>query len=49
MAAPKNCETTKKGMSDSLIPEKLSVKLRPNVTAGLANLVDDVNQYPAVI
>ena len=35
---------TKKGMSTSLMPEKLSVKLRPNVTAGLAKLVDEVKE-----
>ena len=34
---------------DGLIPLKLSVNILPIVTAGFAKLVDEVNQYPAVI
>ena len=32
------------GAEDGLIPAKVSVRVRPIVTAGLAKLVDDVNQ-----
>jgi hypothetical protein len=35
------------GISAGRIPEKLSVNARPMVTAGLAKLVDAVNQLAA--
>ena len=35
----------KAGASIGRMPENVSVKLRPNVTAGLAKLVEEVNQY----
>ena len=31
------------------IPAKVSVSMRPIVTAGFAKLVDDVNQYAAAM
>src|SRR5436190_11052534 len=37
------------GASAGRIPAKLSVAARASVTAGLANDVDDVNQYAAVM
>jgi hypothetical protein len=36
-------------MSEGRMPEKVDVKARAKVTAGLANDVDDVNQYAAVM
>ena len=39
----------KAGMCTGMIPENVSVSERAMVTAGLANDVDDVNQYPAVM
>ena len=42
--APSNCETMNIGASAGAIPEKLFVMLRAIVIAGLAKLVDEVNQ-----
>jgi hypothetical protein len=39
-----NCAATKRGTDAIAIPEKLSVRERPRVIAGLAKLVDDVNK-----
>ena len=39
----------KAGAFNTAIPEKVSVKLRAIVTAGLAKDVEAVNQYPAVM
>ena len=44
-----NWTKMKKGTADGAMPEKLSVNILARVTAGLAKLVDDVNQYPAEI
>lgn len=42
--APASC-ATKKGTSDpGAIPQKVSVKVLANVTAGLENAVEEVNQ-----
>src|SRR2546423_15513166 len=35
------------GADDHLIPAKVLLRVRPMVTAGLAKLVDEVNQYAA--
>jgi DNA-binding protein H-NS len=43
-SVPANCATINIGASLGAIPEKLSVKLRAMVMAGLAKLVDEVNQ-----
>ncbi len=43
-SAPSNCEKMNIGASAGAIPEKLLVMLRPIVIAGLAKLVDEVNQ-----
>jgi len=37
------------GASMGRIPENVSVRLRAMATAGLAKLVDAVNQYPAAM
>ena len=42
--APASCASTKAGTSTGRIPAKLSLKARASVTAGLAKLVDEVNQ-----
>ena len=39
----------KPGACAGMMPEKVSVRLRATVTAGLAKEVDEVNQYPAVM
>jgi hypothetical protein len=39
--------TTKPGTDAGAIPAKVSLKMRPMLTAGLANDVDEVNQYAA--
>jgi hypothetical protein len=44
---PTSCAITKPGTGDGAIPANVSVKARPIVTAGLANDVEDVNQYAA--
>ena len=47
IAAPTSC-APRKGRTDvGAIPAKVSVKMRPIVTAGFANEVEDVNQYAA--
>ncbi len=47
--APVTCATTNAGTLDGLIPANVSLNVRATVTAGLAKLVDDVNQYAAAI
>src|SRR6266404_5863897 len=47
--APANCVTTKAGASTVRMPAKVLVNVRARVTAGLANEVEAVNQYAAVI
>ena len=42
--APTSCMRMNIGADDGLIPAKLSDIVRATVTAGLAKLVDDVNQ-----
>ena len=42
--APTNCTTMKAGAWAGAMPEKVSVKERATVTAGLAKDVDEVNQ-----
>ena len=49
MAAPTNCIRINPGAFSGAIPLKVSVRLRAMVTAGLANDVDAVNQYAAVM
>src|ERR1700735_3018808 len=46
---PVNCAAINAGASAGLMPENVSETARASVTAGLANDVDDVNQYAAVI
>src|SRR4029077_12953503 len=48
-SAPTTCATTKPGTASGAMPAKVSVRVRPTVTAGLAKLVDDVNQYAAAM
>src|SRR6478735_8652643 len=43
-AAPTSCATMKPGASAGRMPAKVSLEARANVTAGLANDVDEVNQ-----
>ena len=43
-AAPISCMTMNIGADDGWMPAKLSDNVRATVTAGLAKLVDDVNQ-----
>src|SRR5437868_957048 len=47
--APKTCAAMKPGTSSGRIPANVSVAARARVTAGLANDVDAVNQYAAVV
>ena len=47
--APNSCGTTNIGTSCGAMPANVSDKLRATVIAGLAKLVDEVNQYAAVI
>ena len=44
MAAPMSCMTMNIGADDGSMPAKVSDSVRAIVTAGLAKLVDDVNQ-----
>ena len=44
-----HCAPMKLGTSESAIPVNVGVSTRASVTAGFANDVDDVNQYPAVM
>jgi hypothetical protein len=43
-SAPATCETIKSGTELGAIPEKLFVRALATVTAGLAKLVEAVNQ-----
>jgi hypothetical protein len=47
--APNNCATMKPSTSAGRMPLKVSVAALARVTAGLANDVDAVNQYAAVM
>ena len=47
--APTNCIAMKPGASAGRIPAKVLVNDRATVTAGLANEVEAVNQYAAVM
>ncbi len=47
--APDIWAATNAGMSARRIPENVSVSVRPMVTAGLAKLVEAVNQYAAAM
>ena len=44
MAAPMSCMTMNIGAEDGSIPAKVSDRVRAIVTAGLAKLVEEVNQ-----
>ena len=48
-AAPTNCAAMKPGTSAGRMPLKVSLAALARVTAGLANDVDAVNQYAAVM
>src|SRR6516225_3697203 len=48
-SAPTTCATMNAGTWFMAMPAKVVVKPRASVTAGLANDVDEVNQYAAVI
>src|SRR5437763_17049173 len=48
-AAPKSCTITNPGTSANRIPANVSLAARATVTAGLANEVEAVNQYAAVM
>ena len=43
-SAPRTCITTNIGTLLGAMPANVSLNMRPIVTAGLAKLVDDVNQ-----
>lgn len=43
--APTSCATMNIGTEAGSIPANVSLNARPMVTAGLAKLVEDVNQY----
>ena len=45
MIAPSNCMAIKIGADDGRIPANESDRVRAIVTAGLAKLVEEVNQY----
>jgi hypothetical protein len=47
--APTSWARTNPGASDGAMPAKLSLMLRATVIAGLAKLVEEVNQYAAVM
>jgi hypothetical protein len=47
--APVNSAAIKAGASVGRMPENVFETVRASVTAGLANDVDDVNQYAAVM
>src|SRR5690554_3313857 len=49
MATPSSCMVTNIGAEAGSMPVKVSVSVRPMVTAGLAKLVDEVNQYAPAI
>jgi hypothetical protein len=44
---PMTCAATNGGTEDGAIPAKVSENIRPTVMAGLAKLVEEVNQYAA--
>src|SRR5271165_4217580 len=46
---PASCATMNAGASAGRMPAKVSLAARASVTAGLANEVEDVNQYAAVM
>src|SRR5689334_15677892 len=48
-SAPQICATTNAGTLLGAMPAKVLLNVRPTVTAGLAKLVDDVNQYAAAM
>ena len=48
-SAPSSCAARNTGTSTGRMPAKVPVIARANVTAGLANDVDAVNQYAAVM
>ena len=48
-SAPTTCATMNMGTLLGAMPAKVLVSMRPIVTAGLAKLVDDVNQYAAAM
>src|SRR6185503_625283 len=48
-APPIACAATNAGTSLGSMPANVSVSARASVTAGLANEVDDVNQYAEVM
>jgi hypothetical protein len=47
--APTSCATMNIGTDAGSIPANVSLNARPMVTAGLAKLVEDVNQYAAAM
>ena len=49
IAAPTSCATMKAGTPAGAMPAKVSDSARAIVTAGLANEVEAVNQYAAVM
>ena len=48
-SAPTNCAAMNQTAEDGSMPAKVSVRVRPMVTAGLAKLVEEVNQYAAAM
>src|SRR5262249_48726327 len=46
-AAPTSCDAMNPTIDPGAMPAKLLLNARPIVTAGLANAVEDVNQYAA--
>ena len=46
-APPRICAAMKGGTEDGAMPAKVSENIRPMVMAGLAKLVEEVNQYAA--
>src|SRR3954452_21535099 len=46
---PANCARTNTGTDVQSMPANVFVSVRPMVTAGLAKLVDEVNQYAAAM
>ena len=48
-AAPTTCMRTNAGTEAGAMPAKVSENVRASVTAGLAKLVELVNQYAAVM
>ena len=47
--APPSCASKNNGASLGRMPANVSLAARANVTAGLANEVEDVNQYALVM